>query len=136
MQSFSSSSASSTAASTPFLLPFSGVDTLGTMVIGVDIKYLLLWLFSVGAAEADRRMPEHDWFVGHLVVVVSELGIGEWEDPAGLRSVLIRFLWHDIFCEGPFSEVREEAKERKEVLKLLERRGIKGLARLGGGREI
>jgi hypothetical protein len=30
-------------------------------------------------------------------------------------------VWHDIFCEGPFREVWEEVKERKEVLKLLER---------------
>jgi hypothetical protein len=66
-------------------------------------------------------MTKHDWFVGHFVVVVSELGIGEWEGPAGLRSVLVRFVWHDIFCEGPFREVWEEVKERKEMLKLLER---------------
>jgi hypothetical protein len=121
LRSFSSASASSTSTLSPFWLPFSGVDTPDTTINPIDIKYLLLWLFSVGAAEADSRMPEHDWFVGHLVVVVNELGIETWEGPAGLRNVLIRFVWHDIFCEGPLREVWEEVSERREVLRLLER---------------
>ncbi len=118
--SYSSPSAASTAASSTFSLPFSEFG-MGATVLGIDIKYLLLWLFSVGAAEAHRRMPEHDWFVGHLVVVVSELGIEAWEGPTGLKSILVSFVWHDIFCEGPLREVWEEVRERREILSVLER---------------
>lgn len=82
-----------------------------------DINYLLLWLLSVGAAEADHCMPERDWFINHLLVVVIEVGIEDWER---MRSVLVRFVWHDIFCEGPFGEVWREVEERREVLRGLE----------------
>jgi hypothetical protein len=119
--SFNSPAAASTAVPTSSASPFSGLDPPVATGPGIDVNYLLLWLLSVGAAEADRRMPEHDWFVGHLVVILSEVGIEEWEGPGGMRSVLVRFVWHDIFCEGPLREVWEEARERREVLRVMER---------------
>lgn len=119
--SFTPPSAASTTVPTPSAFPLLGLDAPVTMGLGIDVNYLLLWLFSVGAAEADKRMPEHDWFVGHLVVVVSEVGIEEWEGPGGMRSVLVRFVWHDIFCEGPLREVWEEVRDRREVLRVMER---------------
>jgi hypothetical protein len=106
---------SSSSAASPF--PFSSLEN-PIPAVGADINYLLLWLFSVGAAEADGRIPEHDWFVGHLVVVVSEVGIQNWE---AMREVLVGFIWHDTFCEGPFRDVWEEVEGRREVLRGLER---------------
>jgi hypothetical protein len=38
---------------------------------------LLLWLLSVGGITA-HSMPERTWFVGHLVVVITDLGIKDW----------------------------------------------------------
>jgi len=117
----SSPLASSITVPSPFPASFSGPEAPSGTGMGIDINYLLLWLFSVGAAEADRRMPEHDWFIGHLVVVVNEVGIEEWDGPGGMRSVLIRFVWHDLFCEWPLRKVWDEVKERREVLRVLER---------------
>ena len=37
-------------------------------------SHLLLWLLSVGGITA-HSMPERAWFVGHLVVVITDLDI-------------------------------------------------------------
>jgi hypothetical protein len=38
-----------------------------------------------------------------------------------MREVLVGFIWHDTFCEGPFRDVWEEVEGRREVLRGLER---------------
>ncbi|KAK3115752.1 hypothetical protein LTR53_004572 [Teratosphaeriaceae sp. CCFEE 6253] len=40
---------------------------------------LLLWLLSVGGITA-HSMPERSWFVGHLVVVITDLNIRSWAE--------------------------------------------------------
>ncbi|KAK5682692.1 hypothetical protein LTS10_005821 [Elasticomyces elasticus] len=50
-------------------------------------SHLLLRLLSVGGITAHKMLPERSWFVGHLVVVITDLGIEEW---AAMRQHLIQ----------------------------------------------
>ncbi|KAK4542988.1 hypothetical protein LTR36_005986 [Oleoguttula mirabilis] len=69
-------------------------------------SHLLLWLLSVGGITA-HSMPERSWFVGHLVVVITDLGIGSWE---AMRRHLVQFAFHDNFCDVSFNDLWEEVR--------------------------
>jgi len=75
---------------------------------------LLLWLLSVGGITA-HSMPERTWFVGHLVVVITDLGIKDWPD---MRQHLIQLAFHDNFCDMSFGKLWEEVRRRQQLLNL------------------
>ena len=90
-------------------------DALTSMihVVGTQNK-LLLWLLAVGGVSA-RKMPEHHWFVGHMVVVIQELRITSWEE---MRQQLMEVTWHDKFCKQSFHTFWEDTKLKAEALAL------------------
>ncbi|KAI9812198.1 MAG: hypothetical protein M1827_004864 [Pycnora praestabilis] len=75
---------------------------------------LLLWLLSVGGVAA-CRLPEHGWFIGHLVVLIGDLDIRSWWH---MRGYLTRFVWHDVFCEDPFQILWEQIVIKRDDLLL------------------
>lgn len=78
-------------------------------------SHLLLWLLSVGGLTA-HSMPERSWFVGHLVVVVTDLRIDSWED---MRQHLVKLAFHDNFCDIGFHRLYEEVSRKQEVLNIV-----------------
>ena len=78
-------------------------------------SYLLLWLLSVGGITA-HSMPERAWFVGHLVVVVTDLEILDWPS---MRRHLVHLAFHDNFCDISFNALWEEVHRKQQVLNLM-----------------
>lgn len=82
---------------------------------------LLLWLLSVGGISTVKmeerdmsgRMPEHHWFVGHLIVLVADLNIRSWDD---FRQQLVKVTWYGNFCEVSLGRLWQEIALKKEVL--------------------
>ncbi|TKA74133.1 hypothetical protein B0A55_06832 [Friedmanniomyces simplex] len=90
-------------------------SSLTHMIRAVGTRsHLLLWLLSVGGITA-HKMPERGWFVGHLVVVITDLGILNW--PA-MRRHLIQLAFHDNFCDENFGLLWKEVRARQELLDL------------------
>lgn len=77
-------------------------------------SYLLLWLLAVGGLTA-HSMPERSWFVGHIVVVITDLEIHTWE---AMRQHLVKLAFHDNFCDKGFKSLWLEAREKQEALQL------------------
>ena len=77
-------------------------------------NHLLLWLLSVGGITA-HSMPERAWYVGHLVVVITDLRIQSWEV---MRQNLIKLAFHDNFCDISFNALWKEAKQKQEALNI------------------
>ncbi|KAK5174277.1 uncharacterized protein LTR77_001357 [Saxophila tyrrhenica] len=75
---------------------------------------LLLWLLSVGGITA-HSMPERAWFVGHLVVAVTDLEILSWD---AMRQNLVQLAFHDNFCDKSFHALWEEVRSKQEALYL------------------
>lgn len=78
-------------------------------------SYLLLWLLAVGGITA-HSMPERTWFVGHLVVVVTDLSISNWE---AMRRSLVKLAFHDNFCDENFNKLWNEVREKQKSLNLM-----------------
>ncbi|KAK4889150.1 hypothetical protein LTR27_012053 [Elasticomyces elasticus] len=90
-------------------------SSLTRMIRAVGTRsHLLLWLLSVGGITA-HKMPERAWFVGHLVVVITDLGIKQW---AAMRQHLIQLAFHDNFCDESFGKLWQEVRARQERLNL------------------
>lgn len=53
-------------------------------------NHLLLWLLAVGGITA-HSMPERNWFVGHLVVIITDLQIQDWET---MRGFMVQLAMH------------------------------------------
>lgn len=83
-------------------------------------KHLLLWLLSVGGITA-HSMPERAWYVGHLMVVITDLGIQTWE---AMRQNLVMLAFHDNFCDVSFNALWKEAKQKQEALTLVPGEGM------------
>ena len=79
-------------------------------------SHLLLWLLSVGGITA-HSMPERKWFVGHLVVAVTDLGIESWET---MRQNLVKLAFHDNFCDISFNELWVEVRQKQDALSSVE----------------
>ena len=77
-------------------------------------SHLLLWLLCVGGITA-HSMPERAWFVGHLVVVITDLHIQNWES---MRQHLVKLAFHDNFCDIGFNALWTEARRKQEALNL------------------
>lgn len=75
-------------------------------------SHLLLWLLAVGGITA-HSMPERSWFVGHLVVVVSDLDIRTWDD---MRRHLVQLAFHDNFCDMSFKKLWIEVRAKQVLL--------------------
>lgn len=75
-------------------------------------SHLLLWLLAVGGITA-HSMPERSWFVGHLVVVVSDLDIRTWDD---MRRHLVQLAFHDNFCDISFKKLWIEVRAKQVLL--------------------
>jgi hypothetical protein len=82
-----------------------------TLTVGTE-NPLLVWLLSVGGVLA-FEVPERDWFVNQLVLVVTDHDIGSWNDMKGL---LLKFLWFDSYCEGPFRLLWDEVVFKRDKL--------------------
>lgn len=96
-------------------------------------SHLLLWLLSVGGITA-HSMPERSWFVGHLVVVVTDLGIRDWRSMRQVSQMskscstigrwltlaqhLIQLAFHDNFCDISFEKLWLEVRQKQELLSL------------------
>lgn len=52
---------------------------------------LLVWVMAVGGVGA-LGTPERKWFVGHMVGLVTDLGITSWEE---FRRLLMKVIWHE-----------------------------------------
>lgn len=64
-------------------------SSLETMLSLVPLNYpLLTWILSVRGIYS--VVPERNWFIGHLVPVVREMGIRSWED---MRAHLMKGIW-------------------------------------------
>lgn len=64
---------------------------------------LLLWLYAVGATSSAWREPRLSaWFVGHLSLIVDDLGISSWNEMKTTLTSVMRFA---IFCETSFFNV-------------------------------
>ncbi|KAK0275231.1 hypothetical protein LTR35_011279 [Friedmanniomyces endolithicus] len=88
-------------------------SSLTHMIRAVGTRsHLLLWLLSVGGITA-HKMPERGWFGGHLVVVITDLGIEDW---LGMRQHLIKLAFHDNFCDESFGLLWREVRARQELL--------------------
>ncbi|KAK6441433.1 hypothetical protein LTR95_002336 [Oleoguttula sp. CCFEE 5521] len=74
--------------------------------------HLLLWLLAVGGITA-HSMPERSWFVGHLVVAITDLDIGNW-DP--FREYLVALAFHDNFCDISFQALWVEVERKRATL--------------------
>jgi hypothetical protein len=75
---------------------------------------LLLWLLSVGGITA-HSMPERFWFVGHLVVAITDMRIKSWET---MRRNLVKLAFHDNFCDKSFHALWDEVRHKQEELSL------------------
>lgn len=84
--------------------------------LGGTRSHLLLWLLSVGGITA-HSMPERAWFVGYLVVTVTDLGIDSWET---MRQHLVALAFHDNFCDISFHALWLEVRRKQEVLDYVE----------------
>jgi hypothetical protein len=73
-------------------------------------NHLLLWLLSVGGITAHSMVPERAWFVGHLVVAVTDLDIKSWE---AFRRYLVQLAFHDNFCNTSFASLWKEVWRKK-----------------------
>ena len=62
-------------------------------------------------------MPERKWFVGHLVVAVTDLGIDSWET---MRQNLVKLAFHDNFCDISFNALWVEVRQKQEALSFVE----------------
>lgn len=87
--------------------------TLLIRAVGTQ-SHLLLWLLAVGGITA-HSMPERAWFVGHLVVVITDLGITTWED---MRTYLVKLAFHDNFCDISFNALWSEVEKKQHILNL------------------
>ncbi|KAF8862195.1 hypothetical protein BDZ45DRAFT_723329 [Acephala macrosclerotiorum] len=76
---------------------------------------LLPWLLSTGALVSE--LPERDWFIGHLVPVVTAMRIRSWEE---MKSHLTKVLWMEYFCEVPFREIWEVVETKRNDLGLVD----------------
>ncbi|KAK3675949.1 hypothetical protein LTR78_004141 [Recurvomyces mirabilis] len=76
-------------------------------------SHLLLWLLFVGGNTAHSMMPERSWFVGHLVVVVTDLRIRTWQE---VRQYLVQLAFHDNFCDITFGKLWDEVKQKQDSL--------------------
>lgn len=91
--------------------------SLGHMIRAIGSRsILLLWLLAVGGITA-HSMPERSWFVGHLVVVITDLQIGTWE---AMRQHLLRLAFHDNFCDMSFHALWDEVRQRQEAFGMLD----------------
>ena len=61
----------------------------------------LLWLLAVGAVSAEK-MPDRQWFEGHLALVSSYLSMTAWED---LKRHLTEVMSYAVFCEDTFNHM-------------------------------
>ena len=81
----------------------------------------LLWLLAVGGISAVKmgergmsyKMPEHHWFVGHLVFLVADLNINNWDE---FRQHLFKVTRYDNFCEVSLGTLWREVALKKEAL--------------------
>jgi hypothetical protein len=76
-------------------------------------SHLLLWLLCVGGITAHSMAPERSWYIGHLVVVTSDLGIRSWEE---LRGYLVQLAFHDNFCDTSFHQLWDEVQQKQDFL--------------------
>lgn len=75
---------------------------------------LLLWLHAVGGVTA-HSMVERSWFVGHLVVLTTDMRIDSWET---FRAYLVELAFHNNFCEFNFNLLWLEVQQKKSQLAL------------------
>ena len=74
--------------------------SLETLLLLVPPDHALLpWLLSVGGILSPPL--ERKWFIGHLVITVSELNIKSWEE---MKSHLVKAIWVEPICEVPFRD--------------------------------
>lgn len=91
-------------------------SSLASMIRDIGPKsHLLLWLLSVGGVTA-HAMAERSWFVGHLVVVITELEIESWNS---MRQHLVKLAFHDNFCDKAFGALWAETRQKQEDLNIM-----------------
>lgn len=76
---------------------------------------LLPWLLSTGALISEP--PERNWYIGHLVPVVTAMRIRSW---AEMKPHLTKVLWMEYFCEVPFRELWEVVDAKRKDLDLVD----------------
>jgi hypothetical protein len=76
-------------------------------------SHLLLWLLCVGGITAHSMIPERSWYIGHLVVVTSDLDIRTWDQ---LRGYLVQLAFHDNFCDISFHQLWDEVRQKQDLL--------------------
>ena len=89
--------------------------------LGERRNELSLWLLAIGGISAVKmeergmsyKMPEHQWFLGHLVVLVADLNINNWDE---FRQHLVKVTWYDNFCEDSLGRLWREIALKKEAL--------------------
>lgn len=91
-------------------------NSLSMLVTSITMeKQLLIWLLYVGGVLA-AGIPEREWFVGYLVVLVQDLSICSWQ---AMAVVLRKVIWQDVFCQAPGHLLWHEICLRKENLGIL-----------------
>lgn len=73
---------------------------------------LLLWLLAVGGVSS-HSMPERLWYVGHLAVVATDLGVSSWAD---MRAYLIHLAMHTNWCEISFQKLWLDVMQKLDWL--------------------
>ena len=76
---------------------------------------IMLWMFCTGAVAADK-MPERNWFVGHLAEMTDGMEIRTWDQ---MKSFVSRVIWHERLCTGPYTklwrEIEQKVKESGDI---------------------
>lgn len=89
---------------------------LGPILASAPPNELVLWLLFTGGVSA-LGTPERPWFAKHLVTVVGDLALRQWEE---VRGCLMKVIWHEILCERTYRKLWEEVKAWKDDLDQLE----------------
>lgn len=73
---------------------------------------LMLWILAVGGVAA-FNLPERTWFVSNLMVIVSEMGLGSWEE---MKRCLQMAIWADMMSDAQFRHLWEDVTVSAECL--------------------
>ena len=88
---------------------------LGSIVLSFEpTNQLMLWFMAIGGVSA-CGMPERTWFVGHLVVMITDANISSWME---MREKLTMVTAHAIFCEDSYRRLYDEIVRKRENLRL------------------
>lgn len=85
---------------------------LGSLKFGNNM--LVHWIFAAGGV-ATAGMPERKWFVGHLVEVIQQMNIDNWES---WRAQLTCIVWHENLCGRKYRALWEEIDGKRKELEV------------------